>query len=115
MPLTMGGIIPQAKRLFWSIKAIFFAMVGMKYVTKFPLDCYLSDNSKVKSAAYGRALNPKELAAAARPHRHIADLGQDAGPLHTVEFRDEWDQLSDEVIAHQFHDLVFATALAAVE
>ena len=72
----------------------------------------------LKGAAYGRALNTREpapLAAAAWTHGHIAHLREHARPLHAIQLGDERDQFGDKIIAHQFHNLVFAAALATVQ
>lgn len=55
------------------------------------------------------------LRAATRHDGHVADLVQDAGPLHGIEFREIRDHLRDELVGLQLADLVFECAAASVE
>jgi len=82
--------------------------------------------ARIKSKYGGKAPNSLEplrgpegplplLRAPPRPHRQIAHLHQDARHLHSVQLRNEWQELGDELIFHQLADFFLTSAFSSAE
>src|SRR5579859_5955557 len=55
------------------------------------------------------------LGAAAWPQSEVADLRQQALPLHAVKLGDQRDELRDKIVRHQLADVIVQRAAAAVQ